>query len=489
MAHGPTAIVDIGSNSVRLVVYEGLTRSPFAVHNEKAICAIGRNMVSTGKLDEDGIALALESLARYRDICNMQGIADREAVATAAARDASNGRDFVRRAEKTWGGPIRVLSGEDEARIAAEGVLAGIPGADGLVADLGGGSLDIVTVSGGVTGAAATLPFGPLRLMDLAEGSPKKARAAVEKGLERLDLIGALKGRSLYAVGGIWRALARIDMQRTNYPLQVLHQYTIPAPRAIALAEIIAYQSKKSIEKMKIVPRRRAEALPWGAIVLDRLLAVTTLKQVVISAYGLREGLLHRRLSPEERDKDPLIEFAADTSARENRSPGLAREMFEWMAPLFRGESPETRRIRLAACLLGDIGWRRHPDDRAMGAFTQVLRAPYLGADHRERAVIATAVYYRYTGDDDFPEDTGVGGLLGPEGSVLAQRIGLAARLAFVLTGSAEGQLAQFPLHVTAQALTLEAPGKCRALIGESVRKRLDELAAAFGRKYDIALV
>src|SRR6185503_4305113 len=196
----PIAVVDIGSNSVRLVIYEGPWRYAAALHNEKAICAIGRHMVSTGRLDEEGMEYALETLARFRVLCAGYEVKDFGSVATSAARDASNGREFIRQAEKTLGQPIQILSGEDEARIAAEGTLASIPDADGLVADLGGGSLDMVKVKDRETGAAATLPYGPLRLMDASDGDLKEARNIVAKGLDKLDFAGSLKGRALYAV-------------------------------------------------------------------------------------------------------------------------------------------------------------------------------------------------------------------------------------------------------------------------------------------------
>src|SRR6185295_9631074 len=296
---GPVAVVDIGSNSVRLVIYEAESRAASTLHNEKSICGIGRDMVTTGKLHSEGCAMALEALARFKMLADGLNATVREAVATAAARDATNGAEFVRRAEAAWGAPVRVLLGEDEARIAAEGVIAGIPQADGLVADLGGGSLDMVSVRGGKTGAASSLPFGPLRLMDGAKGDADKARRIVDEGLAQLDLRG-MKERSLYAVGGIWRSFARVDMEATEYPLHVLQEYEIPCNRALRLCKVLSGLSRKSVEKMKVVSKRRAESLPYGAIVLERLLLATDLKSVVISAYGLREGLLYARLPADE---------------------------------------------------------------------------------------------------------------------------------------------------------------------------------------------
>ncbi|HEX3673938.1 MAG TPA: Ppx/GppA family phosphatase [Rhizomicrobium sp.] len=487
-AHGPVAIVDIGSNSVRLVIYESFSRSPAVVHNEKAICAIGRGMVTTGELDQGGIDLALEALARFRMLADAHKVVAREAVATAAARDAGNGREFIRRAESAWGGTIRVLSGEEEAQLAAEGVLAGTPDADGLAADLGGGSLDVVTMKNGRTGAAATFPFGPLRLMDQSRDDPDKARKLVDKGLEDFSRLGDLKGRSLYAVGGVWRSFARIDMERIHYPLHVLHDYTIPRTRALDLCDLLARQSKKSLDMMRVVSRRRAEALPYGAVVLERLLLNTGMKDVVISAYGLREGLLHAQLPDEERAKDPLIEFADATNKRISREPAHADEMFPWMEGLFAGETKEEERARRAVCLFSDMGWRRHPDDRALGAFNQVLTAPFAGASHRARALIATAIFHRYSGDEDFPREIGAHDLLSAEDDLRARRIGLAARLAFALSASTKGELPHYKLRMTPTRVLVEVSRRRGAIAGEPVQKRLGALASCFERKGEILI-
>src|SRR6202000_1668471 len=240
-------------------------------------------MVTTGRLHAEGCAAALEALSRFRMIADGLNVEHRDAVATSAARDASNGAEFIGRAERAWGGPVRILAGEDEARIAAEGVVAGIPEADGLAADLGGGSLDMVTVKAGKTGEAWTLPFGPLRLIDQSKGDADKARDLVDKGLKN---ISGLSAPSLYAVGGIWRSFARVDMEEHHYPLHVLQQYVIPRNRALRLCKVLAGLSKESVRKIKVVSKRRAESLPYGPVVLERLVLAGELHGVVISAYG-----------------------------------------------------------------------------------------------------------------------------------------------------------------------------------------------------------
>jgi len=284
-------------------------------------------------------------------------------------------------------------------------------------------------------------------------------------------------------VGGIWRALAHVDMDEQDYPLRVLHHYVMPAGRAVKICRVVARLSRKSLEKMKAVPKRRAEALPYGAAVMEAMIETLGLKEVVDSAYGVREGVLQRKLKPEEAAKDPLIAFADDINARESRTIGHAGELFEWMQPLFPKEAQAESRIREAICLFSDIGWRRHPDDRAMGAFAQGLRGNYGGADHHERALMASAIYHRYVGDEDFPKETGIAGLLGADGAVTAQQIGLAARLGLRISGALEGELSQTSLHMNRETIVLKVPDSKKALVGETVQKRLDELGDAFGRK------
>ena len=482
-SRGPVAIVDIGSNSVRLVVYEAQNRVAATVQNEKSICGIGRDMVTTGRLHAEGCTAALEALSRFRMIADGLNVDVRDAVATAAARDASNGAEFIRRAEAAWGRPIRILAGEDEARIAAEGVVAGIPDADGLAADLGGGSLDMVSVKGGQTGAAYTMPFGPLRLMDQSKGDPDKARDIVDKGLKNIPDLSA---PALYAVGGVWRSFARVDMEEHDYPLHVLQHYIIPRARALRLCRLLAGLSKDSVRKIKVVSKRRAESLPYGAVVLERLLEAGGIKDVVISAYGLREGLLYSQLPAEERAKDPLVEFARAANQRDARVPVHAQEMLDWTQPLFEDDSAEMARVRQASAFFSDLAWRRHPDDRAAGAFGQVLTAPFAGASHRARALIAASVFHRYSGDEDFPQHMALAGLLDKDDEKHALVLGLTWRFAFSLSASAPGELAHYRLRMTPSKVILEVPSRREAIAGEPVQRRLGELANVLGRKGEI---
>jgi exopolyphosphatase / guanosine-5'-triphosphate,3'-diphosphate pyrophosphatase len=482
------AIIDIGSNSVRFVVYDRLARTVFSVHNEKTICCIGRSVAVTGMLNKEGCELALDALRRYRVLAGKLGVGLREAVATAAARDAFNGPEFVRAAEKAWGAPVRILPGEEEARLAGEGVIAAIPEADGVVGDLGGGSLDMVKVKSGRTGKAVSMPFGPLRLSDLSKGDVEKARRLVDNRLAELTGYWPAGEKSFYAVGGIWRALARVDMLRENYPLHVLQYYAIPQERALALCNLLSRQGRKSLGLMTVVSKRRAEMLPFGAVVLQQILLASNFKEVVICAGGLREGLIFEKLAPDERAKDPFIDYTMNENARQSRSPAHAYEMFQWATPLFGDETAAQRRLRQAALFLCDIGWRRHPDFRAEGCYAEVLNMPFGGASHRARTFAASAVFHRYAGDTEVPKHLEVLGLLDKLEAKLALRIGFAARLAFDLSGSAPGELSNYRLRATPQKVVLEVPARRGMVADETVLRRLGALASVMDRKGEILI-
>ena len=480
-AEGPIGVVDIGSNSVRLVIYDRLVRSPVALFNEKSLCAIGRNMVRTGVLDEEGSTAAIAALGRFREIAKSVGVSRLDTFATAAVRDARNGAEFVARAREAVGTQIRILSGEEEARFAAEGVLAAIPDADGIVGDLGGGSLELAFVSQGLQSGGVTLPFGPLRLMDMSDGKPDRARAIVDEGLEKLPGIDRLKGKSLYAVGGVWRNIARMHLDNIQHPVQVLHHYEIGRDRAMDFAQFISGLSRKSLESSAGVTRKRAESIPYGAVVLERLIKVARLDRVVISSFGVREGFLFQRLSAEERLRDPLMSACEEIAMRMGREPSLGRVLERWTAPLFTNEDKAFDRLRRAACHLADAGWRAHPDHRAELTYSQVLYAPFIGIDHYRRSTLALALYHRYGGDDEKLLKR-TQRFIGDDAARQAQVLGYALRAALVLAGPAPSVLNESSVRLTPGSLVVTLPKQQQALIAEAMTKRLETLALTFGR-------
>jgi exopolyphosphatase/guanosine-5'-triphosphate,3'-diphosphate pyrophosphatase len=483
----PVAVIDIGSNSVRLVVYEGLTRCPAALFNEKALCGLGREVQTTRLLAADAVDHALATLKRYRALCELMGVKKIYAVATAACRDAKNGRAFVKLAQRTIGAEIDVLSGGREAELTALGVISGVHRADGVVGDLGGGSLELVDVHGTRARHGLTRPLGGLALADISARSLKKAEKFVKKTLSSLPVLKACQGRRFYAVGGTWRSLARLHMWQTAYPLHVMHGYAVEADEALEFAKLVHRVDVESLSNIEVVAGARRPLLPYAALVLEYILRIGKPRQVVFSALGVREGLLYSLLRERDKEKDPLLEAARNLNRLRSRSARHGEELIEWtdrfMASSGLDENAEERRLRHAACLLADIGWRAHPDYRGEQSLNIIAHGGFSGIDHAGRAYLALSVFYRHVGlvvDDELSPR--LRELASTRMIDRARVLGAALRLAYVVSAAMPGVLPYTPLAVERHRLALRLPGRYAALAGERVANRLRALARIIGR-------
>ena len=476
---GPVAVIDIGSNSLRLVVYDGLNRAPRMLFNEKVLCGLGRDIDETGRLHPDGVKLATENLRRFVALARAIPVSRLHVLATAAVRDAEDGADFMRKIERKLRIRANILSGVEEGRLSAFGVIAGIPDATGLMGDLGGASVELVPISGGQVGPAASLPIGPLRLADVADDE-RRLREIVDRHLDDLPWLDGRSYNAFYAVGGAWRALARIHMEQSGYPLHVIQQYTLSRGASEDFLEVVSRQSRKSLEKMTAVSKKRLETVPFAARVLYRLLRRTQPKRLIFSAYGLREGHLYHLLDEAEQQEDPLLAGAATTAQAHFRLGADGDELFQWTHPLYPDETPRHRRLRQAAALLSDIAWAEHPDYRAEQALRMALFMPLPGIDHGGRAFLAATLHARYGGND--PGET-VRRLLDDEGLAVARSVGLALRLGNTLTGGVPGLLSGAKLGLENGTLHLALGRKSGQRLGESVQRRTRRAGPGAGQE------
>lgn len=477
-------VVDLGSNSVRLVVFEGLTRNPQVVFNEKAILGLGRGLHATGRLNEEAIAECITVLERYAVVAAAMRADPVEVLATAAVRDALNGSAFVDLLRRRFPAlPIRVLAGDEEARLSAEGVLCGIPEADGVLGDLGGGSLELVRLAAGRIAAVATLRLGVLRLAEQSGGEVTRARAIAEEALRSVPFLTEVAGRDLYLVGGAWRALARIHIGQTGYPLRVVHHYTLAREEARDLTGVITNLSKRTLERITGVSRKRLETLPFAAVLLRRLLRATQARRVVFSASGLREGWYARHLPAEVRAEDPVLAAGRDLCRRFGRSLDLPPALIAWTAPLFPDETPAMARLRETACWVSDIGAHEHPDYKAEQAFLRLMRQPGIGLDHHARAFLALALAMRHEADADAAWLEPARALLDMASARRAETLGAAFRLAFTLSGGTATLLGLTALRLEPNRLVLRLARSGGVFAGEAVWRRLERLAAVVGRE------
>lgn len=477
----PISVIDIGSNSVRLVVYEGARRSPATLFNEKVLCGLGKSLASKGLLDTDSVERALETLKRFRAISQHLGSTKMNVIATAAARDASNGKEFIAEAEKVLGQEIKILSGEEEASFAALGVISGIYKTDGIVADLGGGSLELTNVEDEEIRELITLPLGVLRLLDESKQRLEKCPAIIEKHLKKVSWASKGKGRALYLVGGSWRAFAKLLMIQTNYPLRYVHDYDISVSSALKFIHLMDHIGAEQLDGINDIPRTRRDTVIYGALVLKALIEQIEPSHIVFSGYGIREGVLYTLLTKEEKQQDPLYAACYDLAKLRARSPQNLEELCDWIDIFFDSADFEEKdyatRLRRASCLLSDIAWRTHPDYRGQHSINLISQGPFAGVDHFGRVFLAMSVFFRHEGRVKSSKLPEISAILDQEAIDKARIIGFAIRVANLVSANMPGILPHTTLVVKNDKLVLNLPKPYTILEGERLMNRLTRLA------------
>lgn len=488
-------IIDIGSNSVRLVVYAGATRTPEVIFNEKVMAGLGRGIAGDGRLTGGSMRVAVAALARFALLARDMGVTSLRTVATAAVREATNADRFLDKVRDTCGLEIEVISGEAEARGAALGVIAGIPGADGVVGDLGGGSLELIRIAGGEVHDRISLPIGALRLDAVRKRGVRGLRPFIAEALDQVDWAAKGAGKPFYMVGGSWRALAQLHIHLTDYPLPVIQQYTMAPATPSRLVRSIARVNAKTLKDVTAISTSRLPSLPGAALLLDAVVKRLGSSSIVASAYGLREGLLYERMPLALQAEDPLIAAARDEGARSGRFPEHGDLLMAWMDDLFghatvatvegqgrlRDEAPAMRRLRLATCLLSDIAWRAHPDFRAERGLDIALHGNWVAITPAERAILAAALVACFGGLAGTVEAARLGRLTDAHSLATARAWGLALRLGQRLTGGTATPLAASRLTVEGETLVLTLAEADAPLFGEAVTRRLKALATVLG--------
>ena len=488
----PVAIIDVGSNSIRLVVYEGVTRSPTVLFNEKMLAGLGRGVHSTGRLDPAAIDAAMEEFRRFRALVAQTGAASLHVIATAAAREAINGQEFIERAEKILGAEIDVLSGRREAYYSALGVISGFMSPDGIGGDLGGGSLELFDVSGTRIGDGITLPLGGLRLRDMAGEDLGRVRGIVASELKRASWLAKGRGRVFYAVGGTWRNLARLHMNSDSYPLGVIHHYAMRPARIAGFLRRVSSGEIESVKGIGSVSKNRRSLLPYGAIVLEEIIRIMRPAHIEVSALGVREGYLYSLLNDVERDLDPLAAAAGELALLRSRSIAHAREMADWTGRSFGkfgvDETADEARCRRASCMLADIGWRAHPEYRGAQSLNVISHTSFVGIDHPGRAFIALATAFRHEGlaAKVSPALVEVAGARSFERAKLAAGL---MRVGYLLSAAMPGVIPRLKwVAVGDGGLELRLPADLAGLYGDRPSWRLEQLARMIERPLRLAV-
>ncbi|MGR3485696.1 MAG: Ppx/GppA family phosphatase [Paracoccaceae bacterium] len=471
-------VVDVGSNSVRLVVFDGAARSPAYFYNEKVMAGLGRGFAETGRLHPEGRARALSALRRFAALADGMGISPLTAVATAAVREAEDGPEFRQQVQRETGISLWVVDGQEEARLSAQGVLLGWPGSHGLVCDIGGSSLELAILKDGRVGRRMTSPLGPLRLSGI-EGGKKGLRAHVSQVVETLfEDMGRPAGLRLFLVGGSWRAIARVDMERRDYPLHVLHEYRM---QSRDIGRTRSYLAKHDLQELRGrlgISDARMSLVPTASEVLHAVVKRFAPDTITVSSYGIREGMLYEQMPRALRERDPLIEACRFMEAKDARLPGFGQVLYRFVRPLFPRMDAARERIVRAACLLHDVSWRAHPDWRAEVTFDTATRANLGGLKHAERVFLGRALMFRYSGKEASRQRE-MFDLLTERERRDAEILGRAMRLGAMLWLDAERQPGRLEWRPRRKELRLHVAPGADALVGEVAEARLSSLAKA----------
>ncbi|MDQ2091523.1 Ppx/GppA family phosphatase [Marimonas arenosa] len=473
-------VVDVGSNSVRLVVFDGAARSPAYFFNEKIMCALGDGLAETGRLSPQGRVRALSAIRRFQRLAQGMNTGPLTAVATAAVRDAEDGPEFRDLVEQETGLRLHVIDGLEEARLSAQGVLLGWPGAYGLVCDIGGASMELAEINDGLVGRRVTSQLGPLRLRNI-KGGKKGRKAHIRAVLADLHETMGDQHNRLFLVGGSWRAIARIDMDRRDYPLHVLHEYRMSRKAVAATARYIAENDAEELRTRCGVSAQRMALVPLAVEVLKEVVKTFGPRDIAISSYGIREGMLYEQMPQRLRDRDPLIEACYFSEAKDARLPGFGRTLFDFIRPLFNSASRDRLRLIKAACLLHDVTWRAHPDYRAELCFDNATRANLGGLKHSERIFLGLALMHRYSNSRKGTRFEPLFDLLPETDQNAAEVIGKAMRFGAMLWLKKDAELGRLKLYPKKKVLELTLSPEAAPLFGEVAEARFQSLADALG--------
>lgn len=422
---------------------------------------------------------AVAAITRFSHLALSNGVDRLEAFATSAVRDAANGDDLIAAIHSVTGCTVKILDGQQEAALSAQALQRGLHVEDGIIADLGGGSLELAALRQGAVDRMVSLPLGTMRLQARLSGDMAKMNEEISTALDGVDWLGKYAGKTLFPIGGAWRAFARLKIKDSDYPLDIIHGYTIPADAAAETAKLLTGLSRQSLMGLESVVRQRRMSMPLTGLLLQELIGRTQPATVTFSAVGVREGYVYGHMPGDRIADDPLVAAAAAFSEREGRFSDTAEALLDWLSPVISAENRRRRRLQFAVCALSDIAWRDHPDYRASFAFDRTIEYPFFGIDHTERAFIALAVYLRYGGKPSDARVARIGSLLSKRAIRRAETLGFGLRLAYRISAGNPALLEQARLEVKDERLSLVLPGGGAAPMQERVRRSFERLCHA----------
>ena len=469
--HEPIGVIDIGSNSIRMVIYRRYGRYPLPLFNERVTVKLGEGLDQNEMLSPDKIALALSALRRFSHIMNAMSLERTIVVATAAVRRAKNAAVFTTPAEEIIGVPITVLSAQDEARLVTLGLTANMPHVSCLVADLGGGSLELVLVKEGQVQKSTSLNMGHLST---------RTESEIGTLLCAVDWLGDVAGATLYGIGGSFRALGSAYVKRSNYPLFLLHRLELNVPTVLDI--LTSLQGDEP--DLQGIPAGRRDSIGMAADIMAALIRRSGVSQLAISGTSIRDGLVADMDTGFSPKKDPLLSACKEIANHSQRFDGLNDVLIDCLSPIASLlDIPDPQRLLKAACLLSDISWNEPSELRGALATDRILALPIFSLSHKERAWLAKVVYHRYIGmKENKPTLPVFNRLLTPAESKGALALGVGLRFALIYCAGIPDYLSAIQFKVTDEAIYYDVAAHGLPLFDEHSERRLRVFAKACNR-------
>ena len=468
------AVVDIGSNNIRLVVYGGLGRAPVVVYSDKSVCQLGKNIEQTGTLNAKGVKKSLKILRRFISVTQTMRVDDVRIVATAAVREATDGQDYIDDIQSFCDCHVEILSGECEARMAGQGVWYGIPEASGLVADLGGGSLELAELKNGTVGRVCSMPVGVLRYGD----NPDLQTIAqqVARIFQNHSFLEDTPYENIYLVGGAWRALMQQHMVDTAYGVKVMHYYTQPR-QAIENLLTPIISGKRPLSDLSQVNKRRRPYMGVASVILQTLVQQTNPNHIITSGYGVREGILVDDFTDKDKATCALLASCQKIVAGAPVLSLAGDDLFQWMTPAIEHLGDRDKTIVHGACYLVNAVRFDDPDHRGRQILSWMMQRPLLGLSHYERAFMGYMMNARYK---KISKKSTLGKLLRKtvrdEDVSTAKVVGAAMALAYSLSGGVDDILKKFHLDIDGDTLILRGDKKHGHMVRGSVVRSLKRI-------------
>jgi len=390
------AIIDIGSDTVRFQIFENFKDNQVAIFNKKITCGLGKDLIKNNKLNKDSIKKAMNALYYIKELIDSSKIKNYEIFATEAVRVAKNRDAFIADAENILKKKIHVLTGDEEAKFSAMGCIVGLKKSNGLVADLGGGSLELAEVKKKEIMNTLSLPLGVHR----AKSKNNKIIDKFKSSLQNTEWLNENKFKRVILTGGTWRALVKLYFDKYNYPLKVIHHFKPDFDNFVLMLEEVSNFKKKDLLQYSLITKDKTPFIRYAAKLALEIINKVSAKQVVISYTAIREGYISDKIKLNYKN-DPLefqsLKVAAIANELNSRAVNF-KNIKLFTNNFFKKRSYLNKRIRESAANYITTGDSIARDERGLFVFKQIIKSEILKFSHSDRVMLATIIFVFHNG-------------------------------------------------------------------------------------------